>query len=86
MITILMTPTDSATEMKEELRKWYAKHHCKPSLIVGHRDLAYGLVTEPKYRGQGAKTWYDGIPVLSLAELWSLHADQFGEVEKGADE
>lgn len=79
MITVLMTPSDDATEFREELRKWYAKMKCRPSAIVGHKDLVYSLVHDPKLKERGETTTYDGTPLLTMAQLWDLHAEQFGE-------
>lgn len=79
MITVLMTPSDDATEFRSELRKWYAKMKCKPTAIVGHKDLVYALVNDPKLGERGETTVYDGVPVLTMSQLWELHAEQFGE-------
>ena len=79
MIAVLMTPADGADEFREELRKWYAKMKCRPAAIVGHRDLAYALVKDPKLGERGETTTYDGVPLLTMTDLWELHAEQFGE-------
>lgn len=67
MIAILLTMTDNKKELTEELERWEAVYGHKPALIVGHNSL------------RGLK--YKKIPVLTLSDVWEMHADQLGETD-----
>lgn len=69
MISILLSPTDSADELRDELERWLIKYDQPPAIIVGHKNLIYGLVNEPEFNSP--KDTFKNIPIMTLAQVWT---------------